>query len=83
MFNVDPFPGLPWRRRLLIVVLAIGTAITVVLTLLAPPGGLKRKPPADTARCAAGQTRDCVGGQADVIMAPAPAPAPAQASAPR
>lgn len=81
MIPIDPFPGLPWRRRLLIVLLAIATAITVVMTLLYPPGGVKRKappPPPDTARCSAGQTRDCVGGQADVILAPAPA-----ASAPR
>ena len=87
MITVDPFPGLPWRRRLLIVLLAVGTAITVVLTLLAPPGGVKRKaplPPADMARCVAGQVRDCVGGQADVIMAPAvPAAPAAPPSAPR
>ncbi len=81
---------MPWRRRLLAVGLAIATAITIVLTLLSPPGGVKRKhppPPPDTARCEKGQTADCVGGTAAVIVMPiapssVPTPAPA-ASTPR
>ena len=59
------------RRRVLIVVLALSTAFTVLWMLSERPGGpkWKGKPPrADAPRCAAGQTRDCVGGQADVIM---------------
>jgi hypothetical protein len=79
---IPEFPRMPWRRRILAVALAIATAITIVLTLLSPPGGVKRKhppPPPDTARCEKGQTTDCVGGTAAVIMAPA---MPA-ASAPR
>lgn len=69
---------MPWRRRLLILALAVATAITVVLTLLNPPGGVQRKKalPADAARCEKGQTSGCVGGTATVITAPA-------ASAPR
>jgi hypothetical protein len=66
------------RRRLLIFGLAIATAITVVLTLLYPPGGIQRPPPGagpDRARCGAGQTTDCVGGKADVIVLPAAVPA--------
>jgi hypothetical protein len=69
------------RRRLLIALLAVATALTVVWSLLERPGGVqwKPRPPApDKARCAEGQTADCVGGKADVIMLPAPA-----ASAPR
>jgi hypothetical protein len=79
------YPRIPWRRRLLILVLAIVTAITVVLTLLYPPGGVQRKRHAapDAPRCASGQTTDCVGGTAAVIVAPAGVPASAPASAPR
>lgn len=78
MYVVEEFPPNPWRRRLLVLVLAVGTAAAIVLTLLAPPGGSKHKPPppADVGRCAQGQTQDCVGGTATVIVAPA-------ASAPR
>ncbi len=71
------------RRRLLIFGLAIATAITVVLTLLYPPGGIQRPPPGaapDRARCSAGQTSDCVGGKADVIVPPAAAAASVAAS---
>lgn len=78
---IPSFPRMPWRRRLLSIGLAIATAITIVVTLLSPPGGVKRHkpPPPDVARCEKGQTRDCVGGVAGVIAAPAPA----GASAPR
>ena len=60
-----------FRRRVLIVVLALSTAFTVLWMLSERPGGpkWKGKPPrADAPRCATGQTRDCVGGQADVII---------------
>lgn len=80
---IPPFPRMPWRRRLLSIGLAIATAITIVLTLLSPPGGVKRHkppPPPDVARCAPGQTKDCVGGMAGVILTP---PAAAAASAAR
>ena len=79
---IPEFPRMPWRRRILAVALAIATAITIVLTLLSPPGGVKRKhppPPPDMARCEKGQTTDCVGGTAVMIMAPAAA----ASSAPR
>ena len=72
----DEYRPLSLRRRLLIVVLALTTAFTVLWMLLERPGGpkWKGKPPrADAPRCAPGQTRDCVGGQADLIMvSPAP-----------
>ena len=65
----DQFCAPTWRRRLLVLLLAVVTAVTIVLTLLYPPGGVQRKappPPADVARCAPGQTQDCVGGVASV-----------------
>jgi hypothetical protein len=69
----ERYRPLSGRRRLLVLVLAVSTAITVVWMLFERPGGpqWKGKPPrADAARCTPGQTRDCVGGQADVIVAP-------------
>ncbi|MCY7316289.1 MAG: hypothetical protein LH480_11885 [Rubrivivax sp.] len=71
----DQIPGLPWRRQVLTVLLAVATAVTVVLTLLDPPGGVKRTPrppPPDAAVCAPGQTQGCVGGQAQIIVPPRP-----------
>ncbi len=62
------------RRRVMIFGLAIATAITVVLTLLYPPGGIQRPPPAaapDRLPCSPGQTSDCVGGKLDVLQPPA------------
>ena len=85
-------PRLPWRRRALIVLLAVATAITVVWAMLERPGGIQhpvRPPPADAARCALGQTQGCVGGRADIILLPQPArsgataPASLAASVPR
>lgn len=73
----DPqFPKLPVRRRMLILLLAVATAITVVLTLLYPRGGVQRTRPAvlEPVRCAAGQDADCLGGTARVIV-PDAAPA--------
>ena len=63
------------RRRLLIGVLAIVTAITIVLTLLYPPGGVKRTRPLP-APCTAQQQTQCIGGRADVIVIPQAASAP-------
>lgn len=72
----DEYRPIPRNRRWQIVVLGISTAIGIVLLLLYPPGGVKRvrKLPPDAARCAAGQTTDCVGGTASVIVAPPSAP---------
>jgi len=73
--EVDEYRPLSRRRRLLIALLAIATATAVVLTLVAPPGGSKGPRPAvGGAVCASGQTSQCVGGKADVIVvSPAPA----------
>jgi hypothetical protein len=72
----DDLPALPLRRRLLIIVLAIVTAVTIVLLLLNRPGDPKRGMPRavpEAPRCGPGQSRDCVGGKADVIVVPASA----------
>lgn len=77
MFEPDPFPRFPWRRRLLIVALALATSTTVLVYVMLPPAGSKRHGPVvtpDAARCSAGQTTGCVGGTAAVINAPASAP---------
>lgn len=74
---VDSYQPIPRRRRWLILVLAITTALTIVWMMLervgAPP--LKRVATPDAAPpCAVGQTTGCVGGTASVIMvAPASA----------
>lgn len=57
------------RRRILVAGLAVATAATVVLTLVAPPGGSKTQR-APVPECSASQPRDCVGGKADVIFVP-------------
>ncbi|MBL8328031.1 MAG: hypothetical protein JNJ71_04200 [Rubrivivax sp.] len=81
-----PYGRLPWRRRLLIALLAIVTAVTVVLTLLSPPGGVQRPralgaPAADVAPCAPGQTQDCVGSKSTVQLIPGQAAAAAAPAA--
>lgn len=72
----DRYQPLSRRRRLLIVGLAVATAVAVVLMLVERPGGVKRPPPGaapDRARCSEGQTEGCVGGKAAVIVPAAPA----------
>jgi hypothetical protein len=75
---------MPARRRLLIALLAVCTAVLVTVMILKQPAGTHRgQPPPtapgpDTPRCADGQTEGCVGGTAAVIMA---VPAPPAASA--
>lgn len=81
----DAYRPITRRRRLLIVVLALGTAITVLLSLIYRPGSVKPPPPPpnpDAARCSGGQSDNCVGGTADVIMLPASKPAAPAASSP-
>lgn len=86
--EIDTFPAPTWKRRLLVLALAVGTAMFIVHMLTIPPMPVpqERVPPIrDRSRCEAGQTQDCVGGTAVMIMAPASAsvPAPLPASAPR
>jgi hypothetical protein len=73
----DRFAPLSRRRRLLVAALALATVVLVVWLLTERPGGVKRPPPGagpDRARCGPGQTDDCVGGKA-VVIVPAAQPA--------
>jgi len=75
----DSYRPIKGRHMLLILLLGVTTAIAIVLALLDPPGGVKRvrRLPPDAARCTEGQTTECVGGTASVILAP-----PASAASP-
>jgi len=69
-----PYGKLAGRRRLLIALLAVSTALGIVLMLLPPFEGVARKtppPPADVAACSPGQTAGCVGSTTQVIIMPA------------
>jgi hypothetical protein len=82
--EVDNYPTPTWKRRLLVLALAMGAAMFIVHMLTIPPTPVPKElvpPIRDKARCAAGQTQDCVGGTAVMILAPA-APARASAAAP-
>jgi hypothetical protein len=70
--RVDDLPSPSWRRRLLLVLLALGMGYLVVTTMIDPPGNILRNPPprVDAPRCLPGQTMGCVGGTALVIVAP-------------
>ena len=68
----DEYRVMNARRRVLIGLLAIATAIAVVLMLVYPPGSSKRTRAA-VPQCSASQPTDCVGGKADVIYVPLPA----------
>jgi len=77
----DTYQPLNVKKRVLVVVLALVTAATVLLSMIYRPGSPPPPPHAvapDAARCAVGQTTDCVGGTAAVIALPASA-APAKA----
>lgn len=73
----DRYRPLTAKKRLLVVVLALGTAATVLLSLIYRPGSPPRPatlPVPDVVRCAPGETTGCVGGMAAVIALPASAP---------
>lgn len=75
----DDYLAPSWRKRALILLAAVTTALTIVYVLLIPPTPVPRvapPPTPDVARCAPGQTQGCVGGTAGVIIAPRPASAP-------
>ncbi len=77
MYEVEDFPTPPWRRRLLILVLALATAATVMLSMIYRPGGVKKAPlppTPDAERCSQGRSTECVGGRAEVILLQPPPP---------
>ena len=71
----DRYRPLSVKKQVLVVVLALLTASTVMLSMLYRPGSPPppRAVAPDAARCAPGQTTDCVGGIAAVIALPASA----------
>jgi hypothetical protein len=80
--KADDYRPVSRKRRLLIALLAVATAVTIVLTLVSPPAGSRGPHPLaqmpDAAACGPGQTTDCVGGRADVfLVAPTAVAAPA------
>ena len=78
---VGRYRPLTARRRLLIAVLAVVTAIGVVLLLLDPPGGVQRTRhrPADKVLCVNGQPPGCIEDKIGVILLPPSLPASAPA----
>lgn len=76
-----PYAPLPRRQRVLVVLLALATSITVLALILDPPGGVKRpRAPAtaaDVAACAPGQSETCVGSRMGVLAPSAAPPASA------
>lgn len=77
----DRYRPLTLKKQALVVVLALTTAATILLSMVYRLGSPPIPPPAvapDAARCAVGQTTGCVGGMAAVIALPASA-APAKA----
>ena len=84
MYVVEDLPKLPLWRQLLMVAMAIAMALTIFLSLLAPPGGAKlelRPPAPDAARCGDGERVNCLGGTAQVIVVAPAAVAPAAPAA--
>jgi len=65
------------RQRLKIIAATVATVVVLWLALIYRPGGnydwYTPKP------CKAGQTKDCIGGQANVMLVPAPAASAATA----
>ena len=80
MKDHDDYRPISARRKLLILLLAVATAITVILTLLKTPAGAMQTSPKpnmpDAARCDEGNSHQCVGGKADVIVVPPSANSP-------
>ena len=67
------------RKKLLVVLLAVSTAIGVVLMMLYPPGGPDRSKRATSGpqRCVGTQTQECIGGKVDLIVPPTAPTTPA------
>ncbi len=77
--NPHAYPPLPLRRRALVLLLAVATALAIVAMLLLRPGDPKhealraaRERPAQAASGAAA----VVGGKAEVLLLPSPASSP-------
>jgi hypothetical protein len=72
MDEPEPYRPINKRRRLLIAMLAVATAV-VVMFMMTRKAGLVRNAhlhPADVAACTADQTEGCVGSATTVIAMP-------------
>jgi hypothetical protein len=80
---VGDYRPLAPRSRALIALLAVATAVAVVLLLLYPPGGVQRTRPKtpDAVLCVNGRPPGCIDGKIGVFVVPPPASAPASARA--
>ena len=68
--ELQRFRPLKRRRKLLIVALAVATAVSVVSMLLDPPGRPEKPRDAQVRECRDGRGSDCVGGKAQVLVVP-------------
>ena len=77
----DDYEPIPRRRRWLILLLGVGTALTITWMLLERPGGVHGPrfvaPVPGVPLCAKPQDSGCIGGKATVIMLPSARPASA------
>jgi len=75
--KATPYNPVSRRQAQWIAVAAVITALTIVLSMLAPPRGVQRSPPvpAPPPVCADGLGHGCIGGKAEVIALPRPASA--------
>jgi len=77
--NTDEYPRMPVRRRALILLLAMVTAMTIVLLLLYRPGDPKRDAVIAAHQRAAEAAKGAasgVGGKADVMLLPSGSSSP-------
>ena len=72
MDEPEPYRPVSIRRRLLIAVLAVSTAVVVVIMMTRKAGLVRsaQQYPADVAVCGPGQTEGCVGSATAVIAVP-------------
>jgi hypothetical protein len=77
MFEPDKFRPTPVYRRVLYLLMAVATAVVVILEMTSRWGLVRhvQQHPADVAACGKGQADGCVGSKTAVIALPqAPAP---------
>lgn len=76
--QVDDYPAMPWRRRVLVIALTLLMVWILVTQIAGHPGGgdYVPPPPAPPPPCGPGQSSDCLGGVTSVIVAPAAASTP-------
>jgi hypothetical protein len=75
VYEVEKYPAPTWKRRLLVLLVAVATALFIVNIVSIPPKPVPKElvpPIRDAARCEAGQVNDCLGGTARVIVTPLP-----------